>query len=61
MEYLSRYCSQTAGLRTALLSDMQCGDILQDLCILGLLGKFLTGPWIVGLTSCSIEKVKTCR
>ena len=46
VEYLSRYCSQTAGLRTALLSDIQCGDILQDLCILGLLGKFLTGPWM---------------
>ena len=44
--YLDKYCQNTTNLKTALQKDLRHPIIIMQLQCLGLLGKFLTGPWM---------------
>jgi hypothetical protein len=68
LEYLQKYCSQTAGLKSALLKDLKNVLIMQDIQLLGLLGRLITGPWMArfytdesGVTNLSMNNdLKKC-
>ena len=49
--YLQKYCSCQTGFRTSLLKDLSSPYIQIQLKVLGLIGKLLTGPWMVVLYS----------
>ena len=49
LDYLNNYCNNCTTLRTALVKDLKNPSILLHLKVLGLLGKLLTGPWMVVL------------
>ncbi|KAK2144705.1 hypothetical protein NP493_4143g00000 [Ridgeia piscesae] len=44
--YLDKYSRNTTSLRTALQKDLRNEVIMMQLRCLGLMGKFLTGPWM---------------
>ena len=44
--YLDNYSRNTTSLRTALQKDLRSEVIMMQLRCLGLMGKFLTGPWM---------------
>ncbi|XP_050405543.2 uncharacterized protein LOC126821183 isoform X1 [Patella vulgata] len=45
--YFHKMCNNQTTLRSALLKDLQNTTIVLELRVLGLLGKLLTGPWMV--------------
>ena len=55
VEFLSKY-SSAKKLGSAVLADLRNPDIMVQLQILGLLGKLLTGPWMVLFYKNSLKK-----
>ena len=51
LAYLQKYCNCQTGFRTSLLKDLSSPYIQIQLKVLGLIGKLLTGPWMVVLYS----------
>ena len=46
LEYLNKWCPVQNSLRSSLISDLGCPEIMIELQVLGLFGKMLTGPWM---------------
>lgn len=46
LEFLTKYSAARGGLSAALAKDIQNTDILDHLQVLGLFGKYVTGPWM---------------
>ena len=46
INFLDKYCRPRGGLTAALKKDIQDHCILEHLRMLGLVGKFITGPWM---------------
>ena len=57
LNYLCHFCPVTNGLRTSLIKDYQNKDILEQLQVVGLFGKLLTGPWMTLAYTDSDSKV----
>ena len=45
-EYLKHFCRGPSELRNAMFQDMEIPMILLELQVLGLFGKYITGPWM---------------